>query len=59
MVSFWWVAVAFLLGGCVGTMVFALMAVASREREREAKADEAIVRDGLGPVKLEATWGAE
>jgi len=59
MVSLWWVAAAFLLGGFAGSMVFALMAVAAREHEHAARADEKLARDGLGPVELEATWSAK
>ena len=59
MVSMWWVAVAFLLGGCGGTLVFALMAMASREHELAAGADDKLAREGPGPVSLEPTWTAK
>ncbi len=59
MVSVWWVAAAFLLGGCAGTMVFALLAMASREDEHAARADASVAREGLGPVSLEPTWTAK
>jgi len=59
MVSIWWVAAAFLLGGCGGTLVFALMAMASREHEHASGAVDKLARDGLGPVSLEPTWTAD
>lgn len=59
MVSLWWVVAAFVLGGWAGMTVFALMAMASREDEDQRRADEALERDGLGPVHLEPTWTAK
>ena len=59
MVSMWWVVAAFLLGGSAGTMVFALLAMASREDEQAASAEASVVRDGLGRVGLEPTWIAK
>lgn len=59
MVSVWWVVAGFLLGGCAGTMVFALMAMASREGEHAASAEELVAREGLGSVRLEPTWTAK
>lgn len=59
MVSMWWVAAAFLVGGCAGTMVFALMAMASRQAELALGADEKLAREGPAPVSLEPTWTAE
>ena len=59
MVSMWWVAAAFLLGGFGGTLVFALMAMASREHDLAASADDRIAREGPGPVGLEPTWTAK
>jgi hypothetical protein len=55
----WWLVVAFMVGGFAGTLVLALMAVASREQDRGAWAEESIARDGLGPVGLEPTWTAK
>ena len=59
MVSVWWVAVAFLLGGCAGFVVFALMAMASREHEHLLRAEETVAREDLGRVSLDRTWNAE
>ncbi len=59
MVSMWWVVAAFLLGGSAGTMVFALLAMASREDEQAASAEASVARDGLGRVGLEPTWIAK
>ena len=59
MISVWWVAAAFLLGGCAGFVVFALMAMASHEREHASRAEETVAREGLGEVGLDRTWNAE
>ena len=59
MVSAWWVVVAFLVGGFAGTLVLALMAVASSEDDLGARSEESIARDGLGAVGLEPTWTAK
>ena len=59
MVSAWWLVVAFMVGGFAGTLVLALMAVASSEQDRGARVEESITRDGLGPVGLEPTWTAK
>ncbi len=59
MVSMWWVVAAFVFGGCAGTMVFALMAMASRQHDLALSADDKLLREGPGPVSLEPTWTAE
>ncbi len=59
MVSIWWVIGAFVLGGYAGMLVFALMSMAAREDLQAAKAREAVARDGLGPVPLEAHWSTK
>jgi len=59
MVSAWWLVAAFMVGGFAGTLVLALMAVASSEEDQGARAEESIARDGLGPVGLEPTWTAK
>jgi hypothetical protein len=58
MVSIWWVAAAFVLGGYAGVLVFALMAMARSESDRAATAGEAVQRDGAPPGTLEPTWRA-
>jgi len=58
MVSIWWVAAAFVLGGYAGMLVIALTAMARSESDLGASASEAIDRDGVPPVTLEATWHA-
>ena len=54
--SVWWAVAAFLAGGWAGMIALALMVMASREHEVRVSAEEALVRDGVGPVKLEPTW---
>ncbi len=58
MVSIWWAAWMFFLGACVGTLVFALMSMTAREGEQGVKDEQAVERDGLGPVKLDEEWTA-
>jgi len=59
MISVWWVAAAFLVGGCAGFVVFALMAMGSREHEHALRADETVAREGVGRVSLDRTWNSE
>jgi len=59
MVSIWWVIGAFVAGGYAGMLVFALMSMAAREDVQAVKARDALERDGLGPVPLEAHWSAK
>jgi RsiW-degrading membrane proteinase PrsW (M82 family) len=56
MVSIWWVACAFLLGGIAGLVVFAFMNMAARQNERAVMSDVALQRQGLGAVNLEEHW---
>jgi hypothetical protein len=56
MVSIWWVACAFLLGGIAGLVVFAFMNMAARQSERAVMSDVAVQRQGLGAVNLEEHW---
>jgi hypothetical protein len=56
MVSAWWAIGVFLLGAYAGTLVFALMSVAAREHAQGVKEEEAVGRDGLGPIELEDEW---
>jgi uncharacterized membrane protein len=56
MVSIWWVACAFLLGGLAGLVIFAFVSMAAREAERAVKADEALQRTGLRALNLEEHW---
>jgi hypothetical protein len=56
MVSIWWVACAFLLGGLAGLLIFAFVSMAARQDERAVKADEALQRAGLRAVYLEEHW---
>jgi hypothetical protein len=58
MVSVWWAVGMFLLGAYAGILVFALMSMAAREREQGIKDEEAVERDGFGPVHLEKEWTA-
>ena len=58
MVSVWWAVGMFLLGAYAGILVFALMSMAAREREQGIKDEEAVERDGFGPVNLEKEWTA-
>jgi RsiW-degrading membrane proteinase PrsW (M82 family) len=58
MVSIWWVAWAFLVGGFAGMLVVALAVMMAREGERAVKADEAVQRDGLRPVSLDENWSS-
>ena len=59
MVSIWWVLLAFVLGGYGGMLVLALMGMAAREELQGDSVADAIERDGLGPVHLEAHWSAK
>lgn len=59
MVSAWWVVVALMLGGFGGTLVMALMAVASSEQDLGSRAEESVAHDGLGSVGFEPTWTAK
>ncbi len=59
MVSIWWVVLAFVLGGYAGMLAFALMSMAAREEVQAVKTSDRVERDGLGPVHLEAHWGAK
>jgi len=59
MVSAWWLVVALMVGGLGGTLVMALMAVASSEQDLGSRAEESIVPDGLSSVGLEPTWHAK
>jgi hypothetical protein len=56
MVSIWWVACAFLVGGLAGLLIFAFVSMAAREDERAVKADEALQRKGLRGMNLEEHW---
>jgi len=56
MVSIWWVAYAFLLGGIAGLVVFAFMNMAARQNERAVMSDVAVQRQGLGAVNIEEHW---
>ena len=56
MVSVWWAIGTFLLGTCVGTLVFALITVAARGQEQSDKEEEAVGREGLGSIKLEEQY---
>ena len=56
MVSVWWAVGTLLLGAYAGILLSALMSMAAREREQGVKAEEAVERDGVGPVKLEEEW---
>jgi len=58
MVSIWWAVGMFLLGAYAGILVFALMHMAARQHEQGVKTEEAVERDGVGPVKLEEEWSA-
>jgi hypothetical protein len=58
MVSIWWAVWMFFLGACAGTLVFALMSITAREGEQGVKEEQAVERDGLGPVKLDEEWTA-
>ena len=46
------------LGAYVGMLVFALMSTAARETEQGVKDEEAVERDGVGPVELDKEWTA-
>jgi hypothetical protein len=46
----------FFLGACAGTLVFALMSMTAREGEQGVKEEQAVERDGLGPVRLDDEW---
>jgi len=59
MVSIWWVLLAFVLGGYGGMLVLALMGMAAREELQGDSVADAVERDGLGPVPLEAHWSAK
>ena len=48
MVSAWWLVVAFMVGGFAGTLVLAMLAVASSEQDLGARTEDAVARDGLG-----------
>ena len=58
MVSVWWAVWMFFLGACAGMLVFALMSMTAREGEQGVKEEQAVERDGLGPVKLDEEWTA-
>jgi len=58
MVSVWWAVGMLLLGTYAGMLLFALMNMAAREREQGIKDEEAVERDGLGPVSVEQEWTA-
>jgi hypothetical protein len=58
MVSIWLAVGMFLLGAYAGILVAALMRMAAREHEQGVKSEEAVERDGLGPVNLEEEWTA-
>ncbi len=58
MVSIWWAVWMFFLGACAGTLVFALMRMTTREGEQGVKEEQAVARDGLGPVTLDEEWTA-
>jgi len=58
MVSVWWAVGLLLLGVYAGMLVSALMSMAARECEQGIKDEEAVERDGLGPVDLEEEWTA-
>ena len=58
MVSIWWAVGMFFLGACAGTLVFALMSMTAREGEQGVKEEQAVERDGLGPVTLDEEWTA-
>jgi len=56
MVSIWWVALAFVLGGFAGLLIYAFMDTSAGQSERAARADEDVRRTGLGDVNLEEHW---
>jgi hypothetical protein len=56
MVSAWWLVVALMIGGVAGTLVLALMAMASSEQDQGLRTEESIARDDLGSAGLEPTW---
>jgi len=56
MVSVWWAVGMLLVGVYAGMLVFALMSMAARERELGIKDEEAVERDGFGPIDLEREW---
>jgi len=58
MVSVWWAVGMFLLGAYAGMLVFSLMSMSAREHGLGIKDEEAVGRDGLGPVNLEKEWTA-
>ena len=59
MVSAWWLVLAFMVGGFAGTLVLAMMAVASSEQDLSARSEDAVARDGLSAVGLEPTLTAK
>lgn len=56
MVSIWWVALAFVLGGLAGLLIYALLSMSGTEQGRAVRADEDLQRKPLGKVHLEEKW---
>jgi RsiW-degrading membrane proteinase PrsW (M82 family) len=56
MVSIWWVALAFVLGGLAGLLIFALLSMSATQEGRAVKVDEDLQRRTVGKIRLEEEW---
>jgi membrane protein required for beta-lactamase induction len=56
MVSMWLVLWAFVIGGFVGILGFAITAMARREDEHSIEAEKRVKRRGLDGVLLDHEW---
>jgi len=56
MVSIWWAVGMAVLGAYAGMFVFAVMSMAATQREQGVKDEQAVERDGFGPVDLDKEW---
>jgi hypothetical protein len=56
MVSIWWVALAFVLGGLAGMLIFALLSMSATQQGRAVKVDEDLQRRTVGKIRLEEEW---